>query len=342
MTQGGITSSSRVGWRRRTLVRRLHYYRRIFSAYLTPQKSHLTFWHEVPQISENIRPEELAEYYMLFTAKADYPGQYDPAGIPLLNYHGAVGLQYNPIAIAQYGLGHYNCFRRTQDPERRSAFLNAAKWLVANLQQNPAGLWVWNHHFDWEYRTPLKAPWYSALAQGQGISVLVRAHQETDIPVYLETAHRAFEPFLKTMDNGGVTCVDDEGHTWFEEVIVTPPTHILNGFIWALWGIHDYYLHTRSQEAERLFSKGIQTLKHNLHRFDVGFWSLYEQSGTRMKMLASPFYHRLHIVQLQVMHKITSESLFGDYAHRWEAYRSSQVNRKLALAYKAMFKLVYY
>jgi len=97
---------------------RLNYYRRIFAAYLTPQKSHLTFWHEVPEVNERFRPGELGEYYMTFTAKADYPGQYDPAGIPLLDYHGKVGLRYNPIAIAQYGLGNYNLFRRTGDSER--------------------------------------------------------------------------------------------------------------------------------------------------------------------------------------------------------------------------------
>ena len=36
------------------------------------------------------------------------------------------------------------------------------------------------HHFDFEYRDTLKSPWYSGLAQGQGLSVLVRAYIETD------------------------------------------------------------------------------------------------------------------------------------------------------------------
>jgi hypothetical protein len=321
---------------------RLHYYRRIFAAYLTPQKSHLTFWHEIPEVNENFRKGELGEYYMTFTAKADYPGQYDSLGMPLLDYHGTVGLQYNPIAIAQYGLGNYNLFCRTGDLERRRKFLCVADWLVGNLEQNPAGLWVWNHHFDWEYRTTLKSPWYSALSQGQGISALLRAYRETHKPVYLEAAQRAFETFAKTVDKGGVTYVDREGYRWFEETIVNPPTHILNGFIWASWGIYDYFLHTRSNEAEHLFLEAVRTLKDNLRHFDVGFWSLYEQSGTRLKMLASPFYHHLHIIQLRVMHRLTDESIFADYARRWETYRCNRVKRTLALAYKAIFKLLYY
>jgi len=321
---------------------RLNYYRRIFAAYLTPQKSHLTFWHGTPQVNENFRPGELGEYYMPFTAKADYQGEYDEAGIPLLNYHGQVGLQYNPIAIAQYGLGNYNRFRRTGDPQRRRKFLSVADWLVGHLEKNQAGVWVWNHHFDWEYRTPLKAPWYSALSQGQGLSVLVRAYQETENPAYQEAAQRAFESFLKTTDEGGVTYLDGKGYTWFEETIVDPPTHILNGFLWASWGVYDYPLHTQSQEAKEIFAEAVRTLKDNLHRFDAGFWSLYEQSGTRMQMLASPFYHSLHIVQLQVMHRLAGEPTFANYAHRWDTYRRSQFKRTLALAHKAAFKLLYY
>jgi len=97
-----------------------------------------------------------------------------------------------------------------------------------------------------------------------------------------------------------------------------------------------------SQEAFRLLAEAVRTLKNNLHRFDAGFWSLYEQAGTRMKMLASPFYHHLHIVQLRVMHRLTGESVFADYARRWEAYRGDRAKYVLALTYKALFKLLHY
>ena len=98
----------------------LRYYRRIFSAYLLAGKSHLTFWHETPTENSNVHVSELGEYYMLFTEKADYRGAYDPCGIPQLDYHGNIGLQYNPIAIAQYGLGNYNLWRRTGEPGRKT------------------------------------------------------------------------------------------------------------------------------------------------------------------------------------------------------------------------------
>jgi hypothetical protein len=339
-----------------SLLPPLRYYRRIFSAYLLGGKSHLTFWHETPAENPNATPAELGEYYMQFAEKADYQGSYDSAGVPQLDYHGHIGLQYNPIAIAQYGLGNYNLYRRTADPERRRKFFIAADWLCSHLEQNPQGLSVWNHHFDWEYRDTLRAPWYSALAQGQGISVLVRAHHEKQKEEnqkgvkqkesadtrYLEAARRALACFHVPMNDGGVAFTDESGDLWFEEYIVSPPTHILNGFIWAAWGIHDYFLATQDASAQELFQRAVRTLLHNLDRYDLGFWSLYEQSGTRLPMVASPFYHQLHIVQLRALHRLTGEPTFARIADRWEAYTHSRLNRTRALAYKSAFKLCYY
>jgi hypothetical protein len=322
--------------------RRLNYYRRVFSAYLTPARSHLDFWHETPEVNEHLRSDELGEYYMVFGLKADYRGPFDGDGIPLLDYRGSIGRQYNPIAVAQYGLGNYNQFVRTADAERRRKFIAVADWLTANLSQNSAGLWVWHHYFDWDYRTTLKAPWYSALAQGQGISMLVRAHRETGRDEYLQAARLAFAPFLETLDQGGVSFIDASGHRWFEEYIVSPPTHILNGFVWSLWGVYDYWLATGATDAETLVDQATSTLSENLEHFDAGFWSLYEQSGTRLRMMASPFYHRLHVVQLLIMYRLTGLEIFSHYAERWGGFQRSTPKRMAALAYKALFKLVYY
>ena len=81
----------------------------------------------------------------------------------------------------------------------------------------------------------------------------------------------------------------------------------------------------------------------NLGRFDLGFWSLYEQSGTVLPMMvASSFYHQLHIVQLRVMHRLTGHEIFAGFADRWAAYSQSGIKRTRALCYKCAFKLCYY
>ena len=323
-------------------LKKLNYYRRVCRAYLLPGQSQLSFWHDSAELNGNARMHALGEYYMSFAEKAAYVGHHDANGIPMLNYRGAIGLQHNPIAIAQWGLGNYNLFVRSGNDEARGNLLRASDWLCDHLEQNAFGVHVWNHHFDWEYRQTLKAPWYSGLAQGQGISLLVRAHAETGNEKYLDSAALAFRSFLVNVASAGVTFTDEHGNVWFEEYIVSPPTHILNGFIWAAWGVYDYFLATGSTEAVNLFAAAVKTLQANLDRYDLGFWSLYEQAGTMLPMIASPFYHRLHVTQLRVMHKITSENVFAHYADRWENYARSGSKRTRALCYKGAFKLCYY
>jgi len=322
--------------------KRLQYYQRVFTAYLQPGKSQLSFWHDKPTMTGRIRTDTLGPYYMDFFSKADYAGIHDANGIPMLDYHGEIGPQYNPIAIAQWGLGNYNRFCETRDSTRAQRILTSAEWLCERLEPNAHGILVWHHEFDWEYRTPLKAPWYSGLAQGQGISLLLRAFQQTGKQKYLDAADRAFVSFLTPVSEGGVTFTDERGDTWFEEYIVSPPTHILNGFIWAAWGVYDYFLATQNPHAQVLFGKAVRTLRNNLARYDLGFWSLYEQSGTLLPMVASPFYHRLHIVQLRIMHQLTGDEIFGRYAARWDGYIQSRMKRSRALCYKSAFKLAYY
>jgi heparosan-N-sulfate-glucuronate 5-epimerase len=344
-----------------SLARRFRYYGRIIPAYLGGGRSQLTFWHESPALNpkafaENggmFDPARLGAYYMLFREKADYAGHYDSTGIPMLDYRGAIGLQYNPIAVAQWGLGNYNRFVETGDESRVRKVLQAADWLTASLEENPYGLRVWNHHFDWEYRDTLHAPWYSGLSQGQGISLLLRAYHQSKDTRYLKAAELAFVPLTKPMAEGGVLFEDQESNLWIEEYLVDPPTHILNGFIWALWGVFDFWLagqsgvlgdaqEARCREARRIFDCGVQTLLSNLSRYDTGYWSLYEQSGTRLRMLASPFYHRLHGVQLRVMAILTGSPAFSEYAERWHVYENDGVKCTRALFEKGLFKLIYY
>jgi heparosan-N-sulfate-glucuronate 5-epimerase len=325
-----------------SIRKRFHYLHRISQAYLGGSASQLSFWHETPEVNGNATPGILGEYYMTFAAKADYAGPFDGDGIPLLDYRGVIGRQHNPIAIAQYGLGNFNLYAQSGDLERQRKFLRIADWLVDHLETNRQGLAMWMHHFDWEYRDTLVAPWYSALAQGQGISLLVRAYKETGDENYKAACAAAFAGFQHDVAEGGITFTDSSNDLWYEEHIVQPPTHILNRFMWASWGVYDYFLLTGDLAVWSLFQCAIKTLIRNLPSFDTGFWTLYEHSGTFLPMLASSFYHKLHIVQLRVMGMITGDPVFKQFAEKWTAYTRNKWNTRRAFAMKALFKVCYY
>jgi len=100
---------------------------------------------------------------------------------------------------------------------------------------------------------------------------------------------------------------------------------------------------TRARKLSDQKEAFLVTLASNLARFDCGFWSLYElRREGAMRMLASSFYHRLHIVQLQVMHRLTGEAVFLECANRWERYGSNPAFQIAGLAHKAAFKLLHY
>ena len=331
-----MRSAERAGTRARVA-----YLARVLRVYAHRSSGPLSFWYERPELNERAFGDG-SEYFMRFAGKARYQGPFDADGIPLLDYQGDIGRQYNPIAIAQYGLARFNAWSATRATADRDAWTAVADWLTREMRPNRHGVRVWMHDFNWPYKQLLQAPWYSGLAQGNGLSLLVRAAQETGDARYTEAAHMAFEPLRLDVTQGGVLVTDERDDVWIEEYIVERPSHILNGFIWALWGVYDYAEWSGRAEARTLWNTCVGTLTRRLDDFDTGWWSLYEAPDAGREMLASRYYHTLHITQLQVMHRLTGLDAFAERATRFQAFLDRPSNRVHAFARKAMFKLRHY
>jgi heparosan-N-sulfate-glucuronate 5-epimerase len=322
-------------------IRHVTYLKRALEVYTRPAVGPLSFWYEAPQKNAAAFAGS-PQYFMNFQGKAAYAGPFDADGVPLLDYRGNIGRQYNPIAIAQYGLARFNCWCNSSLDDDRRAWLASAEWAASNLEPNAHGVPVWFHYFDWPYRELLKTPWYSGLAQGNGLSLLVRAADATEDPSLAAAAHAAFEPFERPVASGGVLVTDPRGHIWIEEYLVDPPSHILNGFIWAAWGVYDYANWSGRSDARRLWERCIETLAARLNEFDIGWWSLYESPCGNRRMLASPYYHQLHITQLDVLHELTGLEIFATVGARFASYERNPLYRARALAEKSWFKIRHY
>jgi hypothetical protein len=194
------------------------------------------------------------------------------------------------------------------------------------------------HKFDWRYVQTLKAPWYSGLAQGQGISLLTRIYKQTGEGRYEEAIEKAFISLKTAVKDGGVIFTDGNGNPWIEEYIVSPPSHILNGFMWALFGVYDYYLLTGDEKIKESFDSFVSTLILNLHKFDTGYWSLYDLTSGG-ENLASLFYHILHLAQLEILNILAQEEVFEKWKKKWDQYLLSPTKKGKALLQKALFKV---
>ena len=154
---------------------------------------------------------------------------------------------------------------------------------------------------------------------------------------------KVYKSFSINVENGGVNFIDESGNIWIEEYIMKKePTHILNGFIWGLWGIYDYWLLTNDKNIKKRFDKYIKTINENIEKYDIGYWSLYELSDKPILMRASIFYHKLHIIQLKILYLMTDNENFNKKSEEWSNYLGIKYYRFKATFMKILFKIFYY
>ena len=251
----------------------------------------------------------------------------DESGVSLLRLSDGT-LAHFPISIALKGLGHYDRYLMEGRRDDLQVLLRHADWLARS--QNGAGGWdCWT-----VFGLPVSCP-YSAMAQGLGISVLVRAGLETEKSEYFTAAGRAMWLLRRPIEDGGVSVLSGEDVV-FEEVPKTPPSTILNGWIFGLWGLRDMAMAAEDKDAEDLYARSLDTLIRWLPRFDTGYWSTYDTMGN----LASPFYHDIHIAQLQALSRMSRSPILAETLRRWEGYRGKRLNRMRAIAVKGRQKLL--
>jgi hypothetical protein len=180
----------------------------------------------------------------------------------------------------------------------------------------------------------LKPPWCSALTQSQAASVFVRAHLATGEERYADLANRAVRPLLT--DRSSALVSQTAFGPILEEAPGAPASHILNGWITGLWGLWDVHLGLGDARAGETFYAGVECLRVHLHAYDTGWWSRYSLYPHALEDLAKPIYHRYHVDQLDVLHRLTGHEDLNEVATRWASYDRSPL-RELALAQKAAF-----
>ena len=223
------------------------------------------------------------------------------------------------VGVAHYGLGAYEQWLVGEGEECLAAARAAAMHLIS--RQEPDGSWL--HHEALKHTFSLVPPWQCGMAQGEAASLLVRLHKTTGEEVFAEAAVRALAPLSLAREDGGV-CASLDGRPWPEEYPTDPPSFVLNGAIFAMWGLRDVGVGLGDADATRVFEEGVDALAANLHRFDNGWWSLYSLFPHPVIGVASSFYHNLHITQLQAMDMLSTRPEFEATRLRWASYAGSR------------------
>ncbi len=279
-----------------------------------------------PPIGSRISDDATGGYYIDFSLKSDEPW-------PPSWFEG--GDRELFVATAQFGLG---CFERylAGDGEQ---WLEAARGSAEHLLAAQAADGGWVHRMAMPHSYWIQPPWVSAMAQGEGASLFVRLHAQTGDDRYAEAAIRALAPLrVPTSEGGGRAELD--GGLFLEEYPSNPPSLVLNGAIFALWGCRDVAIGLGDSGAAELHTEALETLAANIHRFDTGFWSLYDLFPHPIRNVASGAYHRLHLTQLRAQQLVSPRPEFARAIENFARYERSRACRTRALAQKVAFRLL--
>jgi hypothetical protein len=245
-----------------------------------------------------------------------------------------------PVTVLQLGMGAWQRSLDAAETDRegwaRVARL-VAEWAVVDMDGH--GRFIHHQPMPHTYRIP--APWFSAMAQALGVGLLVRHGMGDDAA---RAARSLLEPSF-----GLIT--ETEHGPILEEYPAEPRPHVLNGWMWALYGLYDLaYCHTAlpdglAERARDLFDASLGSLAAHLPLYETGRgWSTYDRYPHAIANIASPFYHRLHVQMLRATARLAPGTAAADelleVASRWEEALARPITRAAAVARKVGFRIV--
>jgi heparosan-N-sulfate-glucuronate 5-epimerase len=285
-----------------------------------------------PPVGTHLEPQDrIRGYYIDFGDKAQEPSWPPPWLKPRQ--------EQLHVSTAQWGLGAHEKFLHSGDEAWLRAATEAADHLL-DLQTEGGGLdGGFTHLEPMPHTFRLQAPWLSAMAQGEAASLLVRIHLASEAERYADAALRALGPLRVAVADGGVRTTLD-GRPFLEEYPTQPGSYVLNGALFAIWGVRDVAVGLGDATAATEFEQLTDSLAASMHRYDIGFWSRYDLYPHRVVNVASGAYHVLHITQLKAMRTIADRPEFEAAEKAFERYAASRYSRTRAMTQKIVFRIL--
>ncbi|WP_404334444.1 D-glucuronyl C5-epimerase family protein [Planococcus rifietoensis] len=243
--------------------------------------------------------------------------KFDDTGIVMYQKDGKY--YYNPVQIIQFGLSEYGYYMSTKNEKHYKNFFRIVDWIVTN-QEEESGKWI--YYFDFYVATSketLKSPWSNAMAQGEAMSLLSRAYSLNPQEVYLNTAIKAMKPLDTEIENNGLKSFIFN-MPMYEEYPTMTHSHVLNGFMFCLIGLHDLNQVSKNSKALELYNEGILTLIRILPLYDSEYTSYYDLGHITCPPHAprgANKYDPIHVDLLQTLNVYEKSEILDFYAVKW-------------------------
>ena len=254
--------------------------------------------------------------------------QFDTCGLPLARDSRSGRYFHLYSRLFAWGLAHWQRYLSTGDECHVNDMLSVCEYVRNTGLQADGSVLLRREVIGKGHVGEL-----SAMDQGLAMSLFCRAWWVTKDDTWLDSARACLGAFVRDVDHDGVVGkIPVLDAVWFEESTTRPLKHILNGMVWALWGLLDLSVTAGETTARRKFDLGIMSLARALPLYDNGYWSLYFIADEFPNYIASMKYHNCHIVQLRILESQTGAGVLGEYSSRFSHYASSPCCRLRAAA----------
>lgn len=280
-------------------------------------------------------PPELNSFYLVsappLRPEADNLA-YTEDGVPLRIIEGK---EYDhPVLQAQFMLKHLNTLRRTKSQEHHAVLAATVRRLMSYAVESRDALYF-PYGFPWN-RGKQQPPWYSAMAQGQVLSAVARLYELDPKDEYRDFSRKVYQSFLNLPHaqdpaQPWVVDIDSEGYLWLEEYPYPGQGKcVINGHLFAAWGLYDYWRVFGSEDALTLANAALETFKKYIWKSRNPGWSSHYDM-TEFFLIRN--YHQTHISQLETTYNLTGDPFFLAMADLLENdFPSYQRNGSLYLA----------
>lgn len=230
----------------------------------------------------------------------------------------------HPVVYAQYGISALLEYERTGEQRWLDRAVRQAEQLETMRTERGDGWW-YPYSFDWTYEDrTLTAPWWSGMAQGQALSLFTRLARTTGDERWVFAADHTWASFQQepSATEPWSTFIDDN-HLWFEEYAGDqPPLMVLNGQIFAIFGLFDYWQFTQDPEVAEYLDGGATTVLSIMPEIrepgDVSYYCVQDNFCERERWQDEK-YHVIHSWQLNTLARITGDVSFSEWADQLEA-----------------------
>jgi hypothetical protein len=226
-----------------------------------------------------------------------------------------MGYYYHPFMIANAGIFLLNGFLQSGDSAYLPIIYRYANKLIEMGDRRHGGI-----YFPYLVSSSVHgsneimvAPWYSGFTQGFALSLFSRIYEKLGDQnmKYIADSVFATMTYTDSSSNAWTSMVDSAGYYWIEEYPSRIPEHVFNGFMFGVFGLHDYYMITNNNNCALLIKGSLTTIARYFDDWrNPGSVCCYCLKHRH----TDPAYHFTVTNQLRQIALISGDSTFSAFA----------------------------